>query len=76
MLKVFNPYDGTLLEEIAVNSAEDLEQALNKAHTLFSDRQQWLPAYQRVEILERVVKIMESQVPELTEIATKEGGKP
>jgi len=76
MLKVNNPYDGSLVEEIAFNSSDDVQRALATAHGLFEDREQWLPSYQRLEILERVVKIMESQIPELTEIAVKEGGKP
>jgi len=62
MLKITNPYNGELIREIPVNTAEDVEQALAKAHALFSDRAKWLPTYQRVEILERVVSIMQSRV--------------
>ena len=76
MLSVSNPYNGDLIREIPVNSADDVERALATASALFNDQSKWLPAYERVEILERAVAIMESQVKELTELAASEGGKP
>ncbi len=76
MLSVNNPYNGELIREIPVNTADDVERALAKAHALFNDQSQWIPAYERVEILERAMAIMESQVKELTELAASEGGKP
>jgi len=76
MLKVNNPFNGDLIQEVPVNTAAEVEDALSVAHELFIDREQWLPAYQRVEILEQVIKIMESQMSELTELAASEGGKP
>ena len=74
--KVNNPYDQSLLREIPETSAADAMAAMDKACDLFADRKQWLPAYQRVEILERVVEIMSSQIEELTQLAASEGGKP
>ncbi len=74
--KVNNPYDQSLLKEIPETSAADAMAAMDKACDLFADRKQWLPAYQRVEILERVVEIMSSQIEELTQLAASEGGKP
>lgn len=76
MLDVNNPFNGQLIQQIPINSAEDVEQALSTAHALFEDRTQWLPAYERVGILERSVEIMNSQVEELTQLAAQEGGKP
>ena len=76
MLSVNNPYNGELIREIPVNSADDVERALATAYALFNDQSKWIPAYERVEILERAVGIMESQVKELTELAASEGGKP
>ena len=46
------------------------------AYGLFKDRSKWLPAYRRVEILERVAQIMSTRVEALINIATEEGGKP
>ena len=76
MLDVNSPFDGTLIRQIPVNTADDVEQALTIAHQLFQDRSRWLPAHQRVDILERVVDIMKTQIPELTRLAAQEGGKP
>ena len=75
-LKVHNPFDQSLVEEIPLRTAEDVESCLATAHSLFEDRDQWLPAWQRVEILERVVEIMSGQVDDLTRLAASEGGKP
>ncbi len=76
MLDVNNPFNGQLIEQIELNSAEDVERALARAHALVEDRSAWLPAHQRVEILERAVQIMGDQIEELTQIAAQEGGKP
>ncbi|ASJ73552.1 NAD/NADP-dependent betaine aldehyde dehydrogenase [Granulosicoccus antarcticus IMCC3135] len=76
MLNVNNPFNGQLIEQVAVNTAEDVEQALARAHALFEDRSAWLPAYQRIEILERAAQIMSNRVEALTLLAAEEGGKP
>ena len=75
-ITVTNPFDGSIVKEIAKNSAADVENALSTAHQLFSDQSQWLPAYQRIEILENVVKLMSEQVEDLSKLAAAEGGKP
>ena len=76
MLDVTNPFNGELIQQIEINTAEELEQAMARAHALFEDRSAWLPAYQRVEILERAVQLMNDQIEELTTLAAREGGKP
>jgi len=75
-LKVNRPFDGTLIKEIPMHDATDVEQALQVAYGLFQDRSKWLPAWQRIAILEKVAEIMSGQVDELTRIAAEEGGKP
>ncbi|MCH8034035.1 MAG: aldehyde dehydrogenase family protein [Bacteroidetes bacterium] len=75
-LKVFSPYDNKLIKEISMVGTEEVEKALTTAYRLFKDRSKWLPAYRRVEILERVAQIMSTRVEELTNIASEEGGKP
>jgi acyl-CoA reductase-like NAD-dependent aldehyde dehydrogenase len=76
MLKVYNPYDQSLIKEIEMHSAEDLEKALDKAHQLFLNRKEWLPAYERKAILERLIPLMERDTDKLCKIAAEEGGKP
>jgi acyl-CoA reductase-like NAD-dependent aldehyde dehydrogenase len=76
LLEITRPFDGTLIKEIPLNDANDVEKALQVAHGLFLDRAHWLPAWQRIAILEKVAGIMNGQIDELTRIAAEEGGKP
>ena len=76
LLEITRPFDGTLIKEIPLNDANDVEKALQVAHGLFLDRARWLPAWQRIVILEKVAGIMNGQIDELTRIAAEEGGKP
>jgi len=57
-------------------NAQALENILSKAHRLFLNPEHWLPAYERIEILERTAQIMTEQIDTLTKIAAQEGGKP
>jgi len=75
-LKVFSPYNGKIIKEIPMVGAEEVEDALTVANGLFNDRSKWLPAFRRVEILERAAQIMSTRVEILTKIAAEEGGKP
>ncbi len=73
---VNSPYDGALIKALPLQDAGDVDKALQVAHALFEDRSQWLPAWQRIAILEKVAEIMATQIEELTRIAAQEGGKP
>ena len=75
-ISVTNPFDGSHITDIPKQSDADVEKALDNGHRLFNDRDSWLPAYERIAILEKVVEIMSSQVDELTTLAAREGGKP
>lgn len=75
-IDVNNPFDQSLIKSLPVSSSEQLESAISKAHSLVEDRDNWLPAHQRVGILERVIEIMSEQIEELTQLAASEGGKP
>lgn len=76
MLKVNAPYNNRLIKKIPLVGKQQVDEALSIAHGLFEDRNKWLPPHQRIEILERVVQIMQGRVDDLTRIATEEGGKP
>lgn len=75
-LKVLRPYDQSLIREIPTNSRESVMNALESAHQLFQDTSRWLKPHQRIEILERVVALMQNRVESLTQTALNEGGKP
>ncbi len=75
-LEIFRPFDGTLIAELPLHDASDVNNALSVADGLYQDRSKWLPVHQRISILEKVVVIMTDRVEELTLIAAEEGGKP
>jgi acyl-CoA reductase-like NAD-dependent aldehyde dehydrogenase len=76
MLKVFSPFDQSLLCEIPMDGKKEVEKALEKAYSLFQDRKKWIPSHQKIAILEKVGDLMKSKIEELTITAIKEGGKP
>lgn len=75
-IKVNNPFDQSLIKELPETSEREAMAAMADASALFTHRERWLPAYERLAILERVVDIMSAQVEELTHLAASEGGKP
>ena len=76
MLKVLSPFDQSLIKEIPLDGSNKVEEALEVAHKLFLDQSNWLSAYKRIEILERVVEVMKDRISFLTKLAASEGGKP
>jgi len=76
MLKVQSPYDQKLIKEIPLVGKEAVENALTVAYDLFTDQSKWVPAHERIAILERTISIMNTRVEELTNRAALEGGKP
>jgi len=56
--KITFPYDQSFVKEVELITKNDLEEVLITAQHLFSDRSNWLLAYQRIEILEKAATIM------------------
>jgi len=75
-IKVINPYDGSLIEEVKRTSEEESFAALESCYRLYADRSRWLPTHRRVEILENAVEILKGRSLELAQTAAREGGKP
>jgi len=73
---VHAPFDGSLIATVDVAGASAVETALATAHDLYTDRDKWLSAPQRIEILERTAAIMQERADELATEAAREGGKP
>jgi acyl-CoA reductase-like NAD-dependent aldehyde dehydrogenase len=76
MLKVLSPFDQSLIKEIPFVGKDEVEKALATAYALFQNQSSWIPAHERIAILERTVEIMKTRMEELTKIAAQEGGKP
>ena len=75
-LTVFNPFDLSQVDELAEHDTGDVEMALATAHALFNNRDTWLPAHQRIAVLERSASLMEKRIEQLAQTAVCEGGKP
>lgn len=75
-ITVTSPFDNSDLATLDAADASDVEKALSVAQTLFSDKSKWLPASQRIDILNKTVALMREQFDELINTAASEGGKP
>ncbi|MCP2029745.1 acyl-CoA reductase-like NAD-dependent aldehyde dehydrogenase [Flavobacterium sp. HSC-32F16] len=74
--KIVFPYDQSLVKELPLIDKKDIEQILNTAQNLFNDQSNWIPAFKRIEILEKAASIMNDRIEELIHTAISEGGKP
>lgn len=75
-VEVTSPYDDHVIATMETAGSNDINQALTTAHALYRDRSKWLPATERIAILERAIAIMAQQHEELAMGAAEEGGKP
>lgn len=76
LIDVKSPFDDSLIGKVAFNTNNEVQDAIALASSTFLDFKNHLPKYKRIEILEKVVKIMSSQIEELTILCASEGGKP
>lgn len=75
-LKVYAPFDQSVIQEIPLKTAEEMQTVIEKAHALFNHRNAWIPKYKRVEILENIARLMSKRSEEIIETSAREGGKP
>lgn len=75
-LDVTSPFDGSLIQTIAQNNADEAEQMLEKAHALHKDRDGWLEHHQRTAILKKLATLVEAEAESFAMLIAKEGGKP
>jgi len=76
LLEVVAPYDNALIATVDTADSSVVEQALSTAASLYNNRDAWLPAEQRIHILEKTIVLMEERQEELAIEAAREGGKP
>ena len=76
VLEVFSPYDGKPVGTVETIDAAGAEQALQNMAAVFRDRKQWLPAHERIAILERTARLIQERSEQLISLAIAEGGKP
>lgn len=69
------PYTGEVIAKVAKASVQDVERAIQGAHEAFQTFKK-TSAYERAEILYKVVVIMKKRKQEFAEILANEAGKP
>jgi acyl-CoA reductase-like NAD-dependent aldehyde dehydrogenase len=75
-LRVSAPFDQSEIKEVQLHTYEEAENKLNIAREIFDNRKNWIPTYQRIAILEKLVEMMKDEEEELIITASSEGGKP
>lgn len=76
ILTVVNPFSLDPVGEVARPDWEFADQWLDRAVQLHRQRNNWLPAYQRIAILKRAATLMRNRFDELAYLIANEGGKP
>lgn len=75
-LPVTAPFDGGTIAEVELAGEASVERALAAARDCFAERGGWLSATRRLDILERSLTLLRGEAERLTQLATREGGKP
>jgi acyl-CoA reductase-like NAD-dependent aldehyde dehydrogenase len=75
-LNVVAAFDNKIIKKLQIASSSEVEKAIELAFQTHKNKDQRLPKYKRIEILQKVIHHMVSQKESIIEIAVKEGGKP
>ncbi len=75
-LDVVNPYSLEKIGSVPMLDWAEIDGKLEGLYSLHRNRDSWLPAHQRIEILKKTAKIMEGRFDELAFQIADEGGKP
>ncbi len=73
-LTVYSPYDLTELESLTYDTADDVEFSLARADELAAGSP--LPAWERIEILEKAAELLKGRIDAYAMTIAQEGGKP
>ncbi|HEY5860544.1 MAG TPA: aldehyde dehydrogenase family protein [Actinomycetota bacterium] len=73
--EVHSPYDGSIVAEIAVPTAADVEEASQVAHDTFEESKN-LPIWARADALDHISKRLSETIEENANLIAAEGGKP
>jgi acyl-CoA reductase-like NAD-dependent aldehyde dehydrogenase len=73
--EVHSPYDASLVAEIGVPTADDVEEAVATAAATFEESRR-LPVHARSEALDHISRRLGESIGENAELIAREGGKP
>lgn len=75
-LEVTSPYDGSLIDTVNQNNADDAERMLETAYRLYRNQDAWLEHNERTAILKKLAALVEAEADTFAMLIAKEGGKP
>lgn len=73
---VVNPSSGQQIATLKADSSVQAHQKLAQAWARFHNRSGWLPLHERIEVLERLVALMERDADGFAMTIAQDGGKP
>lgn len=73
---VINPYDHSIIGELALDSETVALKKLARAHRLFANSKNWLSKPKRRDVLENLKKLLTDKREKIIATAISEGGKP
>ncbi|MFA3918190.1 aldehyde dehydrogenase family protein [Ruegeria hyattellae] len=76
VLEVVDPFDLIEVGSVVLSGWNDVDAMLDVARALYRNRDEWLPAYKRIEILKETARLMTGRAEELALLIASEGGKP
>ena len=76
VLQVINPSSGQPIRELPVDDNDSAQGKLQRAWRLFEDRKRRLPLHRRIELLQRLITLLESRKEDFANTIAQEGGKP
>ncbi len=75
-IQIRNPFNQSLIDEIALEDEASVLKKLEQADQLFKDQSKQLPKFERIQILERLAEKIEATAERFAQEAAAEGGKP
>jgi acyl-CoA reductase-like NAD-dependent aldehyde dehydrogenase len=75
-MQVYQAFDGEPIADVRLDDAASVAQKLDRAVNAFADRANWLPAYERIAILNRLARLVERDFELFALLIAREGGKP
>ena len=76
VLLVENPYTLKMIGEVPLSEWPEADGWLARAQALHRDRRKWLPAHERMRVLNRAAQLMRERFEKLAYQIANEGGKP
>lgn len=76
LITISAPFNDKTIATLDAAGSDAIDLALTTAQNLFRDRSRWLPAEQRITILNKTAELMKQRSESLAIDAAREGGKP